>query len=1584
MSQLTASAFQAYDPNNASSIVAGPTALYTVSVDNIMPTQLNEGLTEVGKKSDGFNEITSAAALQSNLLTDIEPVVIGPDGKLYLTDGHHTFTALEDSAWGTSNPTVYVNVIANYSNLTEAQFFATMQAKNLLLPLNDGVPETVNDSTGAPIPTSLTALTSNVYRGLEYSILKNKSSKLYPSSGSTTPGLDKMTGFYSDFLEAAAYQNANGGLGLSYLSPYDVSLSTTWNLTGSNLTTLPNVSSPVHVYQLPGYILGSSLTQSGQNGFAPGGISNSTLANGALDGNGTFTGITQINAGNAASGPILIGTPNTGFIMQLGVDKGGTVTLSGGGINTYTGGTSILAGTLIITDDTSLGAAATGGSIDPANVKTSVQNTNGIVFNSLTEGNATLTIGTTAGNGTTAFSTSRNIAVGGEAANLNLNGYIVTLNGQIASLGTNGVGIGNATGFSDLTVEDNSSSANGVLKLSQTANNSGFYGNWIVTSGTLQVSSDSSLGNTTGPSYTIGQIVLNGGTLQAGASFSSVRSLSVLSNSTFDTAGFTTSFTGALSDVQRNLTITNTASGTAGKVTFGSFQIGSALELTVSKGSGTSTAVTFTNGIQQTAASDQVLLAGLSSTATITSGTAPALTNGIVAPWIIIDSGAGTNPYDFATYGANGFTAFTGYATIIKTATSSSVVKQSANATLNSGNTQAYALNLQSGVAVTIGSGNTLTLGDGTYAGLILNGSSSGLTGGTLAFGAAEADVTMTGSNAITSAISGSGGLNIDGTGTLTLSTASTETGLVTVNSGTLALSGQNIFSGDTQGILLQNTSKLAKANLNVSANNQLAVLSSAGTNSTVTISNSAVLTIGDSTNQSSTLNSAIKETGTGVAGALTKAGTGLLDISAGGGVTLTAGGTVVVQAGALRIANGIFGATATNGITVNAGAELQYAGNGGSQFKDPISGAGVFHLLAGTVQLTGTNSYTGGTVIESGATLDVMTTNLPAGGNIINAGGTLDFDQTVAGTFTGVMSDGHEAGGPDDPNAMASSADGPLLSGNLIIDDSTGADTGNVTIDAVQTYTGATYIEAGTLTLGVANAIADSSGVTLGRVGTSTTATLALGANNTLASLSSDPGSASVIENTSVVLNGHVLTLDPASGVSSSFGGVISDTGTGSVVIAGTGTVAFTGANTFTGGVTIDSGTFELGNAQAAGAGAITFANAPQVGPTLQIDGTVMPANNIDGFTSSDVIDLAGIANQSSSSADFNYTTNILSVTEGTSIYQLHFDPTQSFAGEYFHLTPDMGGAGTDIAESTVACYCRGTSILTDQGEVAVEMLAIGDRVVTASGQTRPIKWIGKRSYGGRFLMGRKDILPIRIEAGAIEDNVPKRDLLISPHHAMLIDGVLIEGKDLVNGVTIAQVEQADKVEYFHIELESHDVLLAEGAASESFIDDDSRGMFHNAHEFAKLYPDAGQKLAVYCAPRVEEGPALDQVQRRLRQRAGIQVTPQHPIGDMRGNLDVIDGTMIYGWAQNIEHPSMPVCLDVVIDGIVVAQTLANIYREDLAIAGIGMGAHAFKVAMPYALASDVEHIVEIKRSADGETLHQLSRIIERDRSAA
>ncbi len=184
--------------------------------------------------------------------------------------------------------------------------------------------------------------------------------------------------------------------------------------------------------------------------------------------------------------------------------------------------------------------------------------------------------------------------------------------------------------------------------------------------------------------------------------------------------------------------------------------------------------------------------------------------------------------------------------------------------------------------------------------------------------------------------------------------------------------------------------------------------------------------------------------------------------------------------------------------------------------------------------------------------------------------------------------------------------------------------------------------------------------------------------------------------------------------------------------------------------------------------------------------------------------------------------------------------------------------------------CYCAGTLILTDRGEVPVETLAIGDKVMTADGAARLIRWIGRRSYSGRFARGNH-VLPICIKAGALEEGLPRRDLWISPNHAMFLRGALIEAQDLVNGVSIVQATNVDRVDYFHIELETHDIIVAEGAFSESFVDDDSRGMFHNAHEFQTLYPNERPRPDPYCAPRVAFGDQVEAARRQIARRAGI-----------------------------------------------------------------------------------------------------------------
>ena len=1288
--QLPVSAFQAYNSANAASIVPGTFALYSVSVDSISPTQLNEGYSEVGKKTAGF-DLLAPSQLQANLLTDIEPVIIGPGGQLYLTDGHHTFTALEKSIYGASNPTVFVNVIANYSNLTTAQFFAMLEANNDLLPLDKGAPQTVNLGTGAPIPTMLTALTNDPYRGLEYAILKNKSSALFPTAanetgaiGASTPGLDKMTGFYLDFLEAAAYRDANGGLGLPYLSPGDIALATAWNLKAASSTTIPNVTGTVTAAQLPGFILSSSIVNAG-------GISNATLANGALDGNGTFTGITTINAGTS-SAPITIGTPNTGFILQLGADKGNTVTLNG--VNTYTGGTSLLAGTLIAQSDASLGAAATGAAIDPNNVKTSVQAANGIVFNSLTEGNAILQIGTASGAGAATFSTSRAIGVSGETATINVNGYLVSLSGSLYSFGSGGNGLGNATGVSDLTIDDNASNL-GKLVLSAPSPN--FYGNIIIgntNAPTVEVMNDAALGATTGPAATLGQVDLNGGTLQAGASFAAPeRNIFLGGGSNFDVNGFSTTW-GTLTNVQRTLDILNSNTTTAGAVTFNNLTIGAASTIQLAGGAAGET-VTFNNGINR-AGNDTLILQPSSSTSLgttekVLSGVgATSLVNTIAPAWIVTNNGASKSvgPYDFVTYGANGYVkaAYTSTAAL-SGATAAQVVALSGPATL-AGDASVYALNTE-GKTIAVGA-HTLTIGDGTNAGGLILATGSQINGGTLAFGGSEGVVWLSGANSsISSQITGSNGLTFSGSGAVSIGAAANVSGPITIDSGTVTLSAANVFANNSGGILLDDAkTKPAPAGLAITANNTLAALNSVGTNSTVAISNGAALTLGDTVNnRSSTLSSTITETGAAVAGALTFNGSGLFDLS-GGKITLAAGSTAVVNNSAQLRVTASEVSKSNFGITLNGTSQLQLAENGGQVLTNAISGTGALHLIGGTVQITGTsNTYSGGTFLETGSTLDITTANLPAiNPNIVNAGGLVVFDQATGGTYSGVISDGAQMGV------------GATLSGALDKDDSSGANSGNVTLALKQSYTGATTVEAGTLTLGALDTIATSSGVDLGRVGGcvgtcggAPAATLALAADNTIQSLSSEASNT-----TAVTLGANTLTINPAAGVSATFGGAI--IGTGALVKTGAGTQALSGASTYSGGTTVQAGLLAFtGSLVSTGAttvnggtlailngGSLMTSSTTVNGGTLAIDanGSMLTSDSVSIGAAGGLIapagNLAGVATLSNA--------GLLDIRNGAAGNVVSVGSYTGFAGSQLLVGVDFNGHTADKLSVTMA----------------------------------------------------------------------------------------------------------------------------------------------------------------------------------------------------------------------------------------------------------------------------------------------------------
>ncbi|MBV9859633.1 MAG: Hint domain-containing protein [Alphaproteobacteria bacterium] len=317
---------------------------------------------------------------------------------------------------------------------------------------------------------------------------------------------------------------------------------------------------------------------------------------------------------------------------------------------------------------------------------------------------------------------------------------------------------------------------------------------------------------------------------------------------------------------------------------------------------------------------------------------------------------------------------------------------------------------------------------------------------------------------------------------------------------------------------------------------------------------------------------------------------------------------------------------------------------------------------------------------------------------------------------------------------------------------------------------------------------------------------------------------------------------------------GVGGTAGTGALKIGGSGTVLLAAANAFVGGVTIDSGTLELGNPAGAGSGPISFSGDPR----LEFAAKNAPNNPIEAFTRLGTIEVTGFL----AAAD-QYSGDMLTLTGlGTQTRVALRIPGHSLSDLSY---ADDAQDDATLITTSVPCFCRGTLILTPAGEVAVETLRPGDRVVTLAGAVKEIAWVGK---GRSLITPRNEALrPIVVRRDAIADGVPVRDLHLTSGHSLYIKGELIPIETLVNGHSVLRDAAAQVLEYYHVELTEHDVLIADGAPAESYKEDGNRDRFHNAHG-----PAIGAAPGAWFAPVRVGGPQLESLWRRLLDRSGFR----------------------------------------------------------------------------------------------------------------
>ncbi len=1115
----------------------------------------------------------------------------------------------------------------------------------------------------------------------------------------------------------------------------------------------------------------NTLTLSGANTFSGGttitagtlrmgnaaalGTGRVTLAGGVLDINGLTTNDigslsgtsgTITNTGGSAAvlnvkqtaAGVFSGTLQNGSnTLALTLDSGSSNTLTLSGANTYTGGTTITAGTLQLGNGGTTGSLSAGSAIiDNASLAFDRSNTitEGTDFAGVITGSGGIVQsgagGTLVLSGANTFSGGTTITAGtlqmGNAAALGT-GTVALAGGtlDVNGLTTNDIGSLSGSG----TITNNGGSA-AVLKVKQTAAGV-FSGTLQNGSNTLALTLDTGSSNTltlSGASTFSGGTTITAGTLRMGNAAALGTGSVTLGGGTLDINGLTTNDIGSLSG---SGTITNNGGSaavlqveqTAAGVFSGMLQDGSnTLALTLDTGSSNTLTLSGAN----TFSGGTTIAAG-----TLQMGNVAALGTGSVtlAGGVLDINGLTTNDIGSLSGTSGTITNNGGSAAVLN-------VKQTAagvfSGTLQNGsNTLALSLDSGSSNTLTLSGANTFSGGTTIMAGTLQMGNVAALGTGSVTLAGGVLDINGLTTNDIGS-LSGSGTITNNGGSAAVLKVKQTAAGvfsgtlqngsntlaltLDTGSSNTLTLSGANTFSGGTTitsgtlqmgnaAALGTGTVALAGGTLDVNGltTNDIGSLSGSGT-------------ITNNGGSAAVLN--VKQTAAGVFSGTLQNGSNTLALTldSGSSNTLTLSGAntytggTTITAGTLQLGNGGTTGSLSAGSAIIDNASLAFDRSNtiteGTDFAGVITGSGgiVQSGAGGTLVLSGANTFSGGTTITAGTlqmgnaaalgtgtvalaggTLDVngLTTNdigsLSGSGTITNNGGlaaVLKVQQTAAGVFSGTLQNGS--------NTLALTLD----SGS----------SNTLTLSGASTFSGGTTITAGTLRMGNAAALGAGS-VTLGG------GTLDINGltTNDIGSLS---GSGTITNN-----GGSAAVLQVEQTAAGVFSGMLQDGSNTLALTLDTGssnTLTLGGANTYSGGTMIAAGTLQMGNVAALGTGSVTLA-----GGTL----------DINGLTTSDIGSLSGtsgtITNNGGSAAVLQVKQTAAGLFSGTLQNGSNTLALTLDSGSSNTLT--LGGANTYSGGTTIAA---GTLQLGNAG-------ALGTGAVTLAGGTLDVNGLTTNDIG-------------------------------------------------------------------------------------------------------------------------------------------------------------------------------------------------------------------------------------------------------------